>query len=382
MSRPHHEIANVIESFGKEFAARHHPNEYQQRVLNSLLLCRTSLLGGHKETCNCCGKERISYNSCRNRHCPKCQGSKQAFWVDDLLETTLPVKHYHIVFTIPHELNTVCLLDSKWFYGQLFASVWETLRQFGYTRFGIESGAVCVLHTWGQNLSFHPHIHCIVPAAGETLAGNMKHIGSDGKYLYPVKQLSLVFRAKLMEGVKRQLKKQSLFEKHQPLLKTVWDKPWVVFCEPSFGKPEHVVKYLGQYTHRVAITNQRIIGITDETVTFMHKDYSDGAKQKPVTLDGVEFLRRFCQHILPHRFVKIRRYGIYSSRARALKLKQNPKMVVKLKPKETTQERLKRLTGFDIYLCPFCRQGVMQAVETIPRIRSPTNFYALIAAKQ
>lgn len=345
-------------------------------------LCRTSALGGHIDACDCCGKERNSYNSCRNRHCPKCQGSKQAFWVDDLLETTLPVKHYHIVFTVPHQLNTVCFLDSKWFYGQLFSAVWETLRQFGYTRFGVEGGAVCVLHTWGQNLGLHPHIHCIVPAAGETLAGNMKHIGSDGKYLYPVKQLSLVFRAKLMESVKGQLKKQSLFEKHQPLLKVVWDKPWVVFCEPSFGKPEHVVKYLGQYTHRVAITNQRIIGITDKTVSFMHKDYADGARQKPVTLDGVEFLRRFCQHILPHRFVKIRRYGIYSSRARALKLKQNPKMVVKLKTKESTQERLKLLTGFDIYLCPFCKQGTMQVVETIPRIRSPTSFYTLITEKQ
>jgi hypothetical protein len=389
MRLPRYEIANVIESFGKEFAGRHHPNEYQQRVLNALLLCRTSSLGGHKEICGCCGKERISYNSCRNRHCPKCQGSKQAFWVEDLLETTLQVKHYHIVFTIPHELNTVCLFDSKWFYGLLFASVWETLRQFGYTRFGVESGAVCVLHTWGQNLSLHPHIHCIVPAAGETLAGNMKHIGSNGKFLYPVKQLSIVFRAKLMEGIKRQLKKQSLPEQFNPLLKEVWNKPWAVFCEPSMAKAEHVVKYLGQYTHRVAITNQRIIGINDETVTFMHKDYSDGAKQKPVTLDGVEFLRRFCQHILPYRFVKIRRYGIYSSRARAIKQKQSPAMVVKLKPKETTQERFKRLTGFDVYLCPFCKQGVMQVVEVLPRlpkhctagspkIRSPTNFYSLI----
>jgi hypothetical protein len=381
-SRSRYELADVIGGFGKEFSQRYHPNGYQQRVLNALALCRTSALGGHIDTCDCCGKERISYNSCRNRHCPKCQSSKQAFWADDLLETTLPVKHYHIVFTIPHELNTVCLLDSKWFYGLLFSAVWETLRQFGYTRFGVEGGAVCVLHTWGQDLSLHPHIHCIVPAAGETLAGNMKHIGSDGKYLYPVKQLSLVFRAKLMEGVKRQLKKQSLFEKHQPLLKAVWDKPWVVFCEPSMAKAEHVVKYLGQYTHRVAITNQRIINIDEKSVTFMHKDYSDGAKQKPVTLDGVEFLRRFCQHILPFRFVKIRRYGIYSSRARAIKLKQNPKMAVRLEPKETTQERIKRLTGFDLYLCPFCKQGVMQLVETIPRIRSPTNFYTLIAAKQ
>jgi hypothetical protein len=381
MSRRKYEVADVIERFGKQFTESCHPSSYRQRVLNALTLCRTSSLGGHKETCSCCGKERISYNSCRNRHCPKCQSSKQAFWVEDLIETTLPVKHYHIVFTIPHGLNELFLIACTGLYRQLFFSVWETLRQFGYTRFGIESGAICVLHTWGQNLSFHPHLHCIVPAAGETLAGNMKHIGSNGKFLYPVKQLSLVFRAKLMLGIKRQLDKQSLLEQYKPLLKEVWDKPWVVYCEPSFGKPEHVIKYLGQYTHRVAITNQRIIGIDQKNVTFLHKDYAHGAKQKSVTLDGVEFLRRFCQHILPHRFVKIRRYGIYSSRARAARQKLKPRMVI-LKPKETTQERLKRLTGFDVYLCPFCKKGVMQVVETIPRIRSPTSFYALIASKE
>ena len=382
MSRPQLELADVIERFGQQFCAECHPNEFQQRVLNALTLCRTPALGGHKYVCDCCAKERISYNSCRNRHCPKCQSSKQAFWIEDLLETTLPVKHYHIVFTLPHELNTLCLLNSAWFYGQLFSSVWETLRQLGYTSFGIETGAVCVLHTWGQNLSLHPHVHCIVPAVGETLAGNMKHIGSSGKFLFPVKQLSLVFRGKLMENIKRNLKKQSLLKQYQSLIDVAWEKPWSVNCEPSMAGANHVVKYLGQYTHRVAITNQRIIAIDDQGVTFMHKDYADGSKQKPIKLSGVEFLRRFCQHILPHRFVKIRRYGIYSSRARALKRKQNPGMVINLRPKETTRERIKRLTGFDVYQCPFCKNGTMLAVEEIPRIRSPTGFYTLIASRQ
>jgi hypothetical protein len=308
MSRPQYEVADVIDRFEQEFYTECNPNLYQRRVLNALSICRTSQLGWHKDVCDCCGKERISYNSCRNRHCPKCQSARQAFWVEDLIETTLPVKHYHIVFTVPHELNTICLLDSKWFYGQLFATVCDTLRQFGYTHFGVEGGAVCVLHTWGQNLSLHPHIHCIVPAVGETLAGNIRHIGSSGKFLYPVDQLSLVFRGKLMESIKRNLKKQSFLMKYQALINAAWKKPWVVHCEPSLGKPEHVVKYLGQYTHRVAITNQRIINIDDNGVTFMHKDYTDGAKQKPITLSGVEFLRRFCLHILPRRFVKIRRY--------------------------------------------------------------------------
>jgi hypothetical protein len=270
----------------------------------------------------------------------------------------------------------VCLLDSGAFYGLLFSCVWDTLRQFGYTRFGVESGAVCVLHTWGQNLSLHPHVHCIVPAAGLSLAGNMKHIGVGGKYLYPVRQLSVVFRAKLLEATKGHLKTKGLLGNYQSLIGDLYKTPWVVFCEPSLAKPEHVIKYLGQYTHRVAITNNRLLGMDDHGVTFMHKDYAHDARQKPITLSGVEFLRRFCQHILPLRFVKIRRYGIYSSRYRALQRRANPKMVIK--PKETTQQRILRLMGFDIFLCPACKSGVLHAIEELPRIRSPTSLYAIL----
>ena len=376
--RPALEVADIFRHHGAAYRAAHgaHMGRVERRIMGAIEACRTAALGGHVEACDDCDHTRVAYNSCRNRHCPKCQGSKQAFWVEDLLETTLPVKHYHIVFKVPHDLNAICILDSKWFYGHLFSTAWETLRQFGYTRFGVESGAVCVLHTWGQNLSLHPHVHCIVPAVGETLAGNMKHIGKGGKYLYPVKQLSLVFCGKLVECIKRHIKKLSLLDQYQSLLTKVWEKPWVVFCEPSFGKPEHVIKYLGQYTHRVAISNHRILSIDDESVTFLHKDYNDNAKQKPITLGGIEFLRRFCQHILPHRFVKIRRYGIYSSRMRALRQKDNPKMVIKPKSRETVQERIKRLTGFDIYQCPYCKQGIMQVVEVLPRVRSPANCSA------
>jgi Putative transposase/Transposase zinc-binding domain len=379
MNRPEFEVADVIKQFGNRFIAECHPNRYQVRVLGALSICRTASLGGHKEVCDCCGKSRISYNSCRNRHCPRCQASKQAFWVEDLLESVLPVKHYHIVFTVPHTLNTICQQNSRWFYNQLFSAVWETLQQFGYTRFGVESGAVCMLHTWGQNLSLHPHIHCIVPAAGETLSGNMKHIGGDGKFLYPVKQLSLVFRGKLMGRMKKHPGNKMSVDKYRTLFETAWQNPWSVFCEPSLGKPEHVVKYLGQYTHRVAIANHRILNINDQNVTFLHKDYADGAKQKPILLSGVEFLRRFCLHILPHRFVKIRRYGIYSSRYRAMHKKQNPKMTVDLKPKETTQQRIQRLTGFDVFRCPFCKRGIMHRVEELPRVRSPPTFYRKVS---
>ena len=198
--------------------------------------------------CNACGVVTISYNSCRNRHCPKCQGSKQVFWVEDLIGATLAVKHYHIVFTVPHELNEICILGSASYYNLLFDAVWDTLRAFGYAHFGTETGAVCMLHTWGQNLSLHPHIHCIVPAAGLSLAGNWKYIGRGGKYLYPVGMLSVDFRSHFMKGLKIRLKKQGLLPAWQPLIDEAWSKPWVVYCEPSMAGPEHVVRYLGQPT--------------------------------------------------------------------------------------------------------------------------------------
>jgi hypothetical protein len=378
VSRSNYELADIITRFGKQFVQKHNPNAHQQRVLQAITQCRTSELGGHSMACDGCGQIRISYNSCRNRHCPKCQASKQALWVDDLLEATLQVKHYHMVFTVPHELNNICMIQNEWFYAQLFACVWDTLRTFGYSHFGVETGAVCVLHTWGQNLSLHPHVHCIVPAAGESIKGKLKHIGAGGKFLYPVRQLSVTFRGKLMEAIKNKLKAKGQLSEYQLALNIAWRKPWVVFCEPSMAKPEHVIKYLGQYTHRVAITNERIMSIDEKNVYFMHKDYSDHAKQKPTNLSGVEFLRRFCQHILPMRFVKIRRFGIYSSRHRALLKKKNPKTIINAR--ETNRERLTRITGFDVYKCPICKTGTMHVFEDIPRVRSPNSFYAVLSA--
>jgi Zn finger protein HypA/HybF involved in hydrogenase expression len=369
MQRPTYEIAQVIQRFGEEFIEKHNPNSFELRTLDALLKCRTSALGGHKEVCDCCGKERISYNSCRNRHCPKCQSYKQAIWVEDRMNEALNVKYFHIVFTVPEVLNTICLLDSKWFYNAMFQAVWSTLQTFGYSHYGVESGAICVLHTWGQNLSLHPHMHCIVPAAGLTLKGNLKPITKQGKYIYPVTNLSTVLRGKLLEKIKKQLINNNQLNKHQKLLNQAWSTPWVVNCEPPFGSPKHIVKYLGQYTHRVAISNQRIQNIDDNNVSFYFKDYKDQKKRKLTKLSGIEFLRRFCLHILPYRFVKIRHYGILSSKFKSV-LQQGIK---KQKPTETTQERLKRITQFDIYQCPYCKTGKMQIIAVLPRIRSPGN---------
>ena len=374
------ELADVVHLFGSELLAKTRLTPRQLTVLGKIASCRTAELGGHEEACQDCGTVRYSYNSCGDRHCPKCQAAKQAFWIDDLMQNTLPIKHYHIVFTVPHVLNDLCLHNQRRYYDLLFAAVWHTLRSFGYSHYGVETGAVAVLHSWGQNLSLHPHIHCLVPAAGYTLDGQWKNIGQSEKFLYPVHQMSKAFKGKLLDSLKHALRKQNELTLFDKALQQAYDEPkWVVHCEPSLASAEHVVKYLGQYTHRVAITNQRILNIADGKVTFIAKDYRDRAIKKPVTLNGTEFLRRFTMHILPKRFVKIRRFGIYNHTVkRNLKLQFTPeekpgidKIIRQQKPPETNIERFERLTGINPCLCPVCKTGRMVIVSILPRIRSP-----------
>ncbi len=375
------ELADVVGLFGANLVAKTKLTPLQLKVLGKIASCRTAALGGHEEACENCGTVRYSYNSCGDRHCPKCQAAKQSFWIDVLVQNTLPVKHYHIVFTVPHQLNTACLHNSRMYYDLLFAAVWNTLRSFGYSHFGVETGAVAVLHTWGQNLSLLPHIHCIVPAAGYTLDGQWKNIGHSGQFLYPVRQLSEAFKARFLDCLKRALRKQNELPLFNDAVQKAWKTRWVVHCEPSLASAEHVVKYLGQYTHRVAITNQRILNIADGKVTFIAKDYRDRAIKKPVTLDGVEFLRRFALHILPKRFVKIRRFGIYNHTVkRNLELRFVPEekpdieaIIKQQQPSETNVERFERLTGVNPCLCPVCKTGRMVVVRELPRIRSPTG---------
>ena len=314
----------------------------------------------------------------------KCQATKQAFWIDELVHKTLPAKHFHIVFTVPHPLNQVCLHNQGLYYNLLFAAVWHTLRLFGYTHYGVETGAIAVLHTWGQNLSLHPHIHCIVPAAGYSIDGKWKHIGNQGNYLYPVHQMSEAFKGKLLDSLKRALRKRNEYPQFYSSLQEAYKTKWVVHCEPSLAGAEHVVKYLGQYTHRVAITNQRILDIAGGKVTFMAKDYRDGAIKKPVTLDGVEFLRRFTLHVLPRRFVKIRYFGIYNhtlKRNLELQFVEEDKTIeARIKahePSETKLQRIERLTGINPCRCPVCKKGRMVIVRELPRIRSPDNGFSL-----
>lgn len=376
------ELADVIQRFGDGLLTGGQMTSYKVKTLLDIVQCRTASMGGHEQQCDTCGEIHYSYNSCRNRHCPKCQASKQAEWVEQLITSTLPIKHYHIVFTVPHCLNRICLFNEAKYYSILFSAVWRTLHSFGYTHYGVESGAVCVLHTWGQNLALHPHIHCIVPAAGYSLQGKWKPIGEVGNYLYPVHALSETFRGKFMYSIKRWLKKEKALAGFDSYIQQAFSSKWVVYCEPSMAKAEHVIRYLGQYTHRVAISNQRLRSMSDTHVTFIAKDYRDRAIKKPKSLRGEEFLRRFCMHILPRRFVKIRRYGIYHHTTKAnLDLQFAPEeksdlcLQEEVKPKmETTQERILRLTGIDVCQCPNCKKGKLHVVRELPRIRSPGGF--------
>lgn len=300
--------------------------------------------------------------------------------MDQVSRLTLPIKHFHIIFTVPHALNDICLWNDREYYKILFSAAWRTLHSFGYTHYGAETGAIAVLHSWGQNLSLHPHIHCIVPAAGYSLKGQWKNIGKYENYLYPVHQLSDTFKGKFLHSIKRLLNKQGKKGSFSSQLEKAYQSKWVVFSEASMANAMNVIHYLGQYTHRVAISNPRILDITDNHVKFIAKDYRDGAKQKVVSLNGVEFLRRFCLHIMPKRFVRIRMYGIYNPIVKRnmdlqfeAEQKPNLEQVDIEKVKETKAEMLIRITGFDAAKCPKCKEGRMCVVEELPRIRSPDS---------
>ncbi len=373
MSRPSHELSEIISLYGADFEQKHAPTQQQRSVLAKLSECRTSPLGGHVDACDGCGTIRISYNSCRNRHCPKCQATSRERWIEAREDDLLDVSYFHVVFTLPEELNPLFLLRSKTLYNILFEAVKLTLELFaGNPKYlGAQGGHIAVLHTWGQNLSFHPHLHCIVPAGGATQQGKWKPLAKAAKvkyatYLYPVKALSKEYGKIFM----RQLKaSQEIEPEHQPdkeLLQKLNGHKWVVYAKQPFFGPKQVIEYLGRYTHKVAISNHRIKSVDDGQVTFGWKDYRHGDAQKEMTLQATEFLRRFCLHVLPFRFVKIRHYGILSSRNK-LKLRDvqfGMGIVVEKKSKPTWQEVCKQKLNFDPELCPHCKAGHFQTVSS------------------
>ncbi len=340
------------------------------RTLSALQRCRTSGLGGHVDRCDECGHIRISYNSCRNRHCPKCQNTQREAWIENRKRDLLPVPYFHVVFTVPDKLNELFMHHPVELYNLLFSCSWNTLSQFSFTRLQAEAGMVAILHTWGQNLSLHPHLHCIVPGGGVDYKNQWKQVpvSANGKvYLFDVKNLSNVFRGKFMAGLKNilPLKKRTINE----LYKT----NWVVYTKEPFAGPGQVVEYLGRYTHKVAIGNHRILNISDDGVSFRWRDYRDN-KEKIMKLSGTEFLRRFCQHILPKRFVRIRHYGLLSTKKRE-QLRDIQRLhgiiVTVLKDKKRWKEICREHLNYDPDLCPQCGKGKMVTIERLLPGRSP-----------
>ncbi|RYZ49343.1 MAG: IS91 family transposase [Sphingobacteriales bacterium] len=355
--RPAFEVADVLQKVNFYTPAY---TVHQQKTLRAIQLCRTAALGGHIDACDGCGNISVSYNSCRNRHCNKCQGHKREEWIQDRQAELLPCTYYHVVFTLPQELNGLALHRPDLVYPALFRAAWQTLQQFGKNE-GLQLGMIAVLHTWGQNLSLHPHIHCIVPGGGLDENGRWKRKARSDKYLFAVKALSKVFRAKYLQ----QLRNDGIGDK--ALLDSLFKKEWVVYAKRPFGGPAQVIEYLGRYTHKVAISNQRLMGADEKEVTFRYKDYRQNAEAKVMTLPSTEFVRRFALHILPRRFVRIRHYGILSSswkRSRLKKLRESLKMV---SVQATTAPLLRK--------CPCCKTGTLITIEVFGKRGPPqTDF--------
>jgi hypothetical protein len=336
-------------------------NAHQQKTLRALAQCRTAALGGHIDSCSECGSVHISYNSCRNRHCPKCQGHKRQEWIQQREDDLLPCTYYHVVFTLPAELNLLALNKPRVVYDALFAATWATLNQFGITE-GLQLGMIAVLHTWGQNLSLHPHLHCIVPGGGVDGKGKWNKQICSAKFLFPVKALSRVFRAKYVQ----QLRYKGIQDK--PLIESLFNKDWVVYAKRPFGGPKQVIEYLGRYTHKVAISNHRLVKIDKTTVSFSYKDYRDGGKQKQMLLSNQEFVRRFAQHILPLRFVRIRHYGILSSTWKRGRLPALQSTLHVARKTKTVNTLLRK--------CPCCKTGTLITIEVFGK-RGPPKHYLL-----
>jgi hypothetical protein len=362
----HAEAADIFRRYGPSYRDAHKLPLNHLRAMHAIEICRTAGLGGRVDECEECGHLKISYNSCRNRHCPKCQFLKKEKWVEARGKELLPIEYFHVVFTLPDELNPLALRNREVLYNILFKAASETLTELASKRLGVKAGFIAVLHTWGQNLMDHPHLHCIVSGGG---LREGKWISSKRRFLFPVKVLSRLFRGKFLAFLKKAYERKELShagEEFTGFLRGLYAKEWVVYSKPPFNGPETVLGYLGRYTHRIAITNHRIVGIENSKVSFLWKDYADGNKRKIMTLDASEFIRRFLLHVLPDGFVKIRHFGFLSNRHRKECLEACRMLLGVKKPEplplETWQESLLRITGIDVTRCPLC-EGRMRRKE-------------------
>lgn len=393
------EMQDIIKQYGSEYKEKHVLPIHVLKTMVAIENCRTIKLGGHVDECDGCGHKRISYNSCRNRHCPKCQTLAKERWLEERKQDLLPVGYFHVVFTIPEQLNFLSLTNQKEMYSILFKATSETLIELGRDNkfLGAEIGFTTILHTWGQNLMHHPHLHCIVPSGGLSLDGN-RWIKSKEKFFIPVKVMSRKFRGKFLFYLKKAYYENTLKftseikelrEKHlfQAFVNKLYQKEWVVYCKAPFKSPEFVLEYLGRYTHRTGISNNRILSADDGYVKFKWRDYKDKNKEKIMMVTAEEFIRRFIMHILPSRFVKIRHYGILSNKNRNTKLKKCKKLtgveqsiIERIVEKLNTAQLLLKLTGKDLSICPCCKKGKMIQKETLlPKSYTPPGADAKTA---
>ena len=334
MTRPALEVADILRAQGDRFLDRYRSSfDFQQhKAFRAIQRCRTAALGGHVDVCPKCGHQDISYNSCRNRSCPKCQTQARERWLAARERELLPIPYFHVVFTVPHELNVLALDNPRQFYDLLFTASAQTLLEVAADpqHLGAQIGVISILHTWGQNLMLHPHIHCAIPAGGLS-PDHTRWIRPRDSFFLPVKVLSRVFRGKFLAGLKRLYRGKKLHgagpsaaladpRQFAQLLRRLHRQDWVVDARPAFGGPMQVLRYLGRYTHRVAISNHRLLAFDGERITFRWKDYAHDGKQGQMTLLASEFLRRFFLHVLPKAFVRVRHFGFLANRFRASRL--------------------------------------------------------------
>lgn len=367
------ELADIFRKFG-DLYCKNHPVTYSHlKVINAIKACRTSELGGHMKVCSNCGYSHPVYNSCGNRHCPKCQSLSKARWVAKRQAELLPTVYYHAVFTLPHMINAIARANSKAVYNLLFRSVSETLLKFGQNELGGKVGFISILHTWDQKLAYHIHLHCIIP--GGALSADKRWIGSPHKdFLFSVGALSAVFKGKFTAYLKKAYKRGDISYDRgsfEVLIEDLYKENWVVYLKKPFAGPAKAISYLGRYTHRVAISDGRIKAIGKEDVTFSYRDRKDSNRIKEATLSGTEFIKRFLGHVLPRYFTRIRHFGFLANRNR----KKNINLLrgilglppqVEFRP-ESTEELMLRLAGVDITLCPRCRVGRLRVGYPIPR---------------
>jgi Putative transposase/Transposase zinc-binding domain len=356
------ELQNIFNEYGQNFRENNILPDNKRKAMYSIETCRTSSLGSHVDECLSCGRVKVSYNSCRDRHCPKCQSIKKEEWIEARKSELLNVQYFHVVFTVPDSLNTIIYRNQKVMYQLLFQCVSETLTELALDKkyLGAQVGVTSILHTWGQNILYHPHIHCIVPGGGLSPTGiEFKH--SKKKFFIPVKVLGRKFRGKFLHYLSQKVLSSDIVISSDidfhALKKKLYSVDWVTYCKPPFKGPQHVIEYLGRYTHRVAISNGRIVGYKDGKVTFKWRDYKDKNIEKLMTVSAEEFIRRFLLHILPAKLFKIRHYGILSNRNKKSKLLLCQKLTgIKIEyiQKPSKREILQKIFGRDVYCCSHC----------------------------